>query len=57
MVVFKKWHITVWGLQKWGHLKNVITNIAQRLIEVQMLIYFLQPPFWQAFVNGCPIVC
>lgn len=37
-------------MPKWGHLKTVSSNLAQKLIEVQMLMYFCQPPFWQYLV-------
>lgn len=44
--------LTVWVLPKWGHLKTVSSNIAKRLIEVTLLNYFHQPPFWQYLVSG-----
>jgi hypothetical protein len=34
-----------------GDLKPVSPNIAQMLIETQMLNYFLQPRFWQYLVE------
>jgi hypothetical protein len=33
-------------------LKNVNPNIVQKLIKVQMLMYFYQPCFWQYDVGG-----
>lgn len=34
------------GIAEGEHLKNVRSNIAQKLIEVHQLIYFRQLPFW-----------
>lgn len=38
------------GIGEGRALKNVSSNIAQKLIEVQMLIYFRQPCFCQYLV-------
>lgn len=37
------------GVAEGEHLKNVRSNIAQKLIEVHQLIYFRQLPFWAVF--------
>jgi hypothetical protein len=44
----------VLGLGEGRALKNVSSNIAQKLIEVQMLNYFHQPCFCQTLVSCCP---
>jgi hypothetical protein len=39
------------GIGEGRALKNVSSNIAQKLIEVKMLIYFRQPCFCQYLVT------